>query len=384
MKRWVVAVALLLPAWPALAAATASSERQAEAERRLQALRAELQELNNQQQSLLGSRQSASHRLRASEQAIASQQRALQTLQAAIAEGQRALAELESRQSELQLTLERQRGALALLVRSLYALGRYEQLRLLLAQDSIETLHRRLIYHRYLQRDRLGQVTASLTTLRELAATRSELEQTASTLAQQHAEQQQRLPQLQQQRQARQQLLAELEQRYQQQADRLRELARDEQQLLGVLESLRDIFADIPRDAGQQAGLAPLRGRLPRPAQGRLRVGYAGTLPDGRASHGWWIEAAGGSEVRSIAAGRVAFADWMKGYGLILIVEHGDGFMSLYAGVDALLADAGDWLEAGQPLALAGSSGGFAAAGVYFELRRAGRPLDPASWLQRP
>jgi murein hydrolase activator len=87
--------------------------------------------------------------------------------------------------------------------------------------------------------------------------------------------------------------------------------------------------------------------------------------------------------VRAIAHGRVAFSDWLKGYGLIVIVDHGDGWMSLYAHNDALFKDAGDWVRAGEPVAGVGSSGGQGRAALYFELRQNGRPVDPRSWLQK-
>jgi murein hydrolase activator len=87
--------------------------------------------------------------------------------------------------------------------------------------------------------------------------------------------------------------------------------------------------------------------------------------------------------VRAVGHGRVAFADWMKGYGLLLIVDHGDGYMSLYAGNESLLKDVGDWVQAGEQVAAAGRSGGQDASGLYFELRRNGRPVDPQGWLAR-
>src|SRR5690606_9322735 len=109
-----------------------------------------------------------------------------------------------------------------------------------------------------------------------------------------------------------------------------------------------------------------------------------GTLPDGRRSNGWLLGASAGTEVRAIAHGRVAFADWLRGYGLIAIIDHGDGYMSLYAQNDALLAEAGAWVRPGDVLATVGSSGGQQEAALYFELRRNGRPVDPATWLRRP
>jgi septal ring factor EnvC (AmiA/AmiB activator) len=122
---------------------------------------------------------------------------------------------------------------------------------------------------------------------------------------------------------------------------------------------------------------------LPWPINGRLLTGFGPQLPDGRTSSGWLLDATAGAEIKAVAHGRVAFSDWLKGFGLIAIIDHGDGYMSLYASADALLRAAGDWVEAGEVVALAGSSGGQSAPGVYFELRRNGKPVDPVRWLLR-
>ena len=95
------------------------------------------------------------------------------------------------------------------------------------------------------------------------------------------------------------------------------------------------------------------------------------------------IAAPAGSEIGAVAHGRVAYSDWLKGYGLVLIVDHGEGFITLYAHNEALLKDVGDWVRRGEALATAGASGGRSESGVYFELRRNGRPQNPVAWLTR-
>ena len=124
-------------------------------------------------------------------------------------------------------------------------------------------------------------------------------------------------------------------------------------------------------------------GGLGWPVAGTLVASYGGTLPDGRRSEGVLIGASAGTTVKAVADGRVVFADWMNGYGLILIVDHGNGYMSLYAHNDALLRDAGDAVKRGDALASVGNSGGQGRTALYFELRRNGQPVDPSSWLQR-
>lgn len=370
----------LAAAWPLSAQADA---RKAEVEQKLAALRAELGELQSQQQALSSQRSADEAALREAERAISQARRALRQRETELATQEAELQRLRDEESTLRARLDVQRRALETLVRAVYALGRHEQLKLLLAQDSIDQLNRRLAYHRYLQRDRLQRVSGLLGALAELARVSAAAGEQAALAAAARLAAEQALAQLQARREQRGAALQALQQQLRDGQARMRALGRDEAALSALLESLQDVLADIPRELAQARNLAQQRGRLPLPAQGRLRVGYAGTLPDGRPSQGWWIEAATGSEVRAVAHGRVAFAEWMKGYGLLVILDHGEGYMSLYAGNEALLVEAGDWIEAGQAIASAGESGGFSAAGVYFELRRGGRPLDPAGWVKR-
>ncbi|MFZ5657892.1 MAG: murein hydrolase activator EnvC family protein, partial [Pseudomonadota bacterium] len=128
---------------------------------------------------------------------------------------------------------------------------------------------------------------------------------------------------------------------------------------------------------------APQVGGLGWPVSGALLAGYGRTMPDGRRSDGLLIAAGAGSPVRAVADGTVVYAEWMTGYGLLAIVDHGNGYMSLYAHNDSLLRDAGATVRRGDPIATVGTSGGQGRAALYFELRRNGAPVDPGVWLRR-
>ena len=184
-------------------------------------------------------------------------------------------------------------------------------------------------------------------------------------------------------RQKRERVLATFDEQLALGQTRLEALGRDEQDLLRLLEELRDIFADIPKQIEAALPFASMRGRLRRPHAARISVGYGDTIGTGRVSEGWLLAADVGDEVHAVAHGRVAFADWLKGFGLLLILDHGDGYLTLYAQNEALLKDVGDWVEAGAAIATSGASGGAAQAGLYFELRHQGRPLDPKPWFAR-
>ncbi|KFN49844.1 murein hydrolase activator EnvC family protein [Arenimonas composti] len=380
-----LAATALAPA-PAAAQAPADPPRageEARAEQRLQALRAQIRTITAEQQAQDERKSQALAALRTADAGVARAGAALRGTEAAIAAGEAELARLETRRRELEAGLAQQRLALAQLVRSAYMLGRHEQLKLLLAQDRIGDVARVLAYHRYFQADRVARIGGLIAELRELAGIVAGIDAQRSELAAARERQQGELATVEAQRGERQAVLARLEEEFRDRAARLAALGRDEQAVVKLLERLRDAIADIPAQVDDTRPFAGRRGQLPTPLRGSVLARYGGKLPDGRDSDGLLIAGTAGAEVRAVAPGRVAFADWLKGYGLLAIVDHGDGWMSLYAFNDALLRNVGDWVRAGEPLATVGSSGGQGRPALYFELRRNGQPQDPAPWIRQ-
>lgn len=375
-------LALWLAASPAAAQDADRAKKEAAAEQRLQALRKQIQAITAEQRDTEGERAEASRGLRAADAKVNEAVRALRRTEAAIAHSEAELVRLQARQRELEAGLSRQREALAALVRSAYALGRHEQLKLLLAQDRISDLARVLAYHRYFQADRQARIAGLVEELQALAAVGRQVADQREVLEAARTQQQADLAGLEAQRRERANLLATLEAGFKDRAARLAALGRDEKSVLRLLEQLRDAVADIPRQVDDTRPFASRRGQLGRPLAGSVLAGFGGKLPDGRGSDGWLVAGTPGAEVRAVAPGRVAFSDWLKGYGLLVIVDHGDGWMSLYASNDALLKDVGDWVRAGDPLATVGSSGGQGRPALYFELRRNGQPQDPRPWFR--
>jgi len=160
------------------------------------------------------------------------------------------------------------------------------------------------------------------------------------------------------------------------------ELQRDRHDLEALLENLSNVLADIPADLGQRHGLDKLKGKMLIPVKGRVKHAYGQPRTAGLHWQGWLISASIGSEVRSIAHGRVAYSDWLRGYGLLMIIDHGDGFMSLYANNESLLREVGDWVETGSDISTVGTSP-LNGNGLYFEIRKDGKAMDPVVWLKR-
>lgn len=382
IRRLVLAACLAVAALPAAAQPAEREKKEAAAEQQLQKLRQQIKAITAEQRQLDGERSEASKALREADAQVGDAVHALRRTEAGIATTETELRDLQDQQARLETGLSEQREALAALVRSAYALGRHEQLKLLLAQDRMADLARVLAYHRYFQADRQERITGLLDELQALAAVARRIQDQRDVLAAALTQQQADLTALEAQRGERAKVLAGLESGFKDRAARLAALGRDEKTVLKLLEQLRDAVADIPRQVDDTRPFASRRGQLGRPLAGSVLAAFGGKLPDGRSSDGWLVAGTAGAEVRAVAPGRVAFSDWLKGYGLLVIVDHGDGWMSLYAFNDALLRDVGDWVRAGDPLATVGSSGGQGRPALYFELRRNGQPQDPKPWFK--
>jgi septal ring factor EnvC (AmiA/AmiB activator) len=395
-----------------------------DAQRRLEKIQRELRDVAAERRRLEGQRGAASRELRAVDERVASSSRALYEAETQLAREQTALAELAARRDELLRQQAGQRRELAALLRAAYAQGDHAPLKLMLAQDRVADAQRQLVYYQYLQRERLQRTAALSVELAELGRVEAQIAAKRSALDAARERQQAQLAVLSRDRRSRAATLSELEQRYRDRQAREQALGSDAKALQQVVARLRAAAAKAaaeraaaqrdarnaaaraakssakppagrsgdtrsgaratPRPPRQTANAAPVRvGGFGWPLSGNLLAGYGGRMPDGRASHGLLIAASLGSPVRAVADGTVVFAEWMTGYGLILIVDHGNGYLSLYAHNESLLRDVGTAVKRGDAVARVGNSGGLAQPALYFELRRNGQPVDPGSWLRR-
>ncbi|MEO6227960.1 MAG: peptidoglycan DD-metalloendopeptidase family protein, partial [Thermomonas sp.] len=276
-------------------------------------------------------------------------------------------------------------------------------LKAMLAQDRVADAERALAYQGYLQRGQVQRIRVLTVDLQRIDALEKEISHRRQTLDRDRKQQQSMLTGLQQARQKRAGVLAGIDEQYKDRAGRERALGRDAKALQNLLAQLRAAAARAAREAKADAArraaagnrrtptlaksvasMPALRvGGLGWPVTGNLLAAYGGKLPDGRRSDGVLVAAPAGTTVKAVADGQVVFADWMTGYGMILIIDHGNGYMSLYAHNDGLLRDAGDAVKRGDPVANVGKSGGQEQPALYFELRRNGQPVDPRGWLQR-
>lgn len=350
---------------------------------KLQQLRSEIERESQARDAVQAEQSSSTEALREIERAVGAAARVVAETDAELAQREAALRELEAERSALETRLAGQRQKLGALLQSAYMLGRDHNLRSWLARDRLQESARLFAYNRYLQKHRLQRMRGLLDELSALTELTRDVNTAKAQLALRRELSEAQIQQLSGRRAEREQLLSALNTQLADHQQRLQAFAHDEKSLLDLLERLQDILADIPRQISDAQPLAQLRGRLPWPVVGPVLTAFGSSLGPGRVSDGIVISAPTGTEVRAIAHGRIAFADWLRGFGLLIIVDHGDGFMSLYAHNEALLRDEGDWVQAGAPLARSGSSGGAETSGLYFELRKNSQPLNPRLWLQK-
>lgn len=382
--RW-VGLFLAAGLWLGVGPAGAASEQAAAKAAELEELRARIQQAREALQSTRGRHDSVQRELRRVERQIGKVTRALRDLEDEITGQQRALEVLQLRRGELEQGLARHRGVLARQVRASYIMGRQEHLKILLNQGDPATVQRALVYYDYLNRSRAARIHEALDSLRELRTVEAEIRQRQASLRELHARQDRQKERLEAGRAARRDVLAVLDRDIRSKDRKLKVMLRDERELEQVLRALEQALSDIPLPPQADRAFASRKGRLPWPARGRLVHRYGSRRNVGNLRwRGVMIGAPSGRQVRAISYGRVAFADWLRGYGLLLIIDHGDGFMSLYGHNQSLYRDAGEWVEAGDVIASVGDSGGQQDSGLYFEIRAQGEPVDPARWCQAP
>ncbi|MDZ4728552.1 MAG: peptidoglycan DD-metalloendopeptidase family protein [Xanthomonadales bacterium] len=382
-----LALWLLLMNWcaaPALIAQNkgTASPRQQEIEQQLAQLQQDIQQL---QQSLLAAR--SDHRieqdqLKQLDLSIQQSSQAIRELDTQLAEHSTELARLETEREQQLQQLHIDQQQLAEQIGATYRLSRQSRLKLVFNQDSPTELSRMLAYYEHINRAQTSKIVALRETLASLEAIYQRIGLQLREIATAQQLQQQELLLKQQQRDKRQVVLAKLQKQIGSSEAQLEEFEKNRLDLEALLEKLSDVLADIPSDLGQHLSVSAQKGRLPTPVQAKVRKAFGQQRSGGMYWQGWVFDAPPGEEVNSVAYGRVAFADWLRGYGLMIIIDHGGGFMSLYGYNESLLWEVGDWVEPGKVIATVGSNSA-GEQGLYFELRKDGKALDPAAWLKR-
>ncbi|WP_116367944.1 murein hydrolase activator EnvC family protein [Parahaliea mediterranea] len=370
-----LALALLLAAPLGIAQ---SSEEDTRA--KLKALQGEIKQLDRELSSARTRRDKLLAQLREAETALGELQQQVAATRADIAESERELAALAAQQAALEARRIEQRERIAAELETAWKMGRQDQLKVLLNQEDPHTLARAMAYYRYFFDARTAQIEAFRATLAELAdvqdkmqAQRDELKARQQTLADEQAA-------LQARKSTRQEAADALAADISSKGDALAQLKKDQKELETLLETIQQAVVDLALPDNTQP-FNKARGKMPWPVAGKPSNRFGRARNDGKMTwQGVNIPAAAGAPVRAIHHGRVVYADWFRGSGLLLIIDHGDGYMSLYAHNQSLQREVGEWVQAGSAIGSVGDSGGLDRPALYFEIRHNGKPVDPARW----
>lgn len=379
--------------------------RGAAREEDLAALRARIGSLRSELEGRESDRREARDALRDSEQAISDANRALHALESAARAARAAIAELAARSALQERSQEAGRAALGRLLAA-RALARVsgtapDFVRLALSGEDLADAARKLHYLTYVSRAAAQMIETQRIGLAEVARLKARSEEKALELAALEARGRSDRERLLKERREHRRLLERIAGEIRSAKKRIQVLLADESRLARLVQEIGKVLAARPgagyaRDTavpaagtGTAASAFParlfstLRGSLRLPVRGELAGRFGSPRNEGGVSaKGVFIRAAEGEQVRAVGAGRVVYADWMRGFGNLLIVDHGEAYLSIYGNNESLLKQTGDPVTLGEPLATVGQSGGNEQTGLYFELRHLGRPFDPLSWVK--
>ncbi|RIJ09355.1 MULTISPECIES: murein hydrolase activator EnvC family protein [Pseudomonas] len=429
MLRVLIALALTCLLQPAFA------DERAQTQQQLDATRQDIAELKKLLGKLQEEKSGVQKELKGTETEMGKLEKQVDALQKELKKSESELQRLDAEKKKLQSARTEQQRLIAIQARAAYQNGRQEYLKLLLNQQNPEKFARTLTYYDYLSQARLEQLKNFNETLRQLANVEKDISSQQAQLLVQKSDLDTQRDALDKVRKERQQVLAKLNDDVKARDQKLAAREQDQADLSKVLKTIEETLArqareaeearqkaliaqqeaekkrlreaqaradadsdtsDAPRpkarptpgalvsSSGETFGgpFAATRGKLPWPVDGRLLARFGETRGDDARTKwdGVMISAAAGSQVHAVHGGRVVFADWLRGAGLLVILDHGNGFLSLYGHNQTLLKSAGDVVKAGESISTVGSSGGQDTPALYFAIRQQGHPSDPAQW----
>ncbi|MGB1198964.1 MAG: murein hydrolase activator EnvC family protein [Thalassotalea sp.] len=285
---------------------------------------------------------------------------------------------LEQQQIQLLTDKQQQEKLLAKQLRAAYSSGNHDYIKLLLNQKKAANVQRSVTYYQYLNDARIKEIEHFKLTIAKLQQIELEQEAQAQQLQQIKLQQEQQQQELNLQKKQRTQTLAKLSKQLLNSQQQLAQLEQQEENLKAALARI----AQLSQQAIDLKGLKRLKRKLSWPVKGKIRRSFGSRKQGYLKWKGVLLAAPIGKQVTTIHNGTVLFSDWLKGYGLVTVVDHGEGYMSLYGHNQALLKSVGDRVETGEPIALVGQSGGQYQAGLYFEIRHNGQAVNPKLWCR--
>ena len=395
------------------------ADQRAETQQQLDAAQKDVAELKKLLEAIQKEKSGVQGELKKTESEMGQLEKQVKGLQQELNKSNEELKRLDTEKKKLQQSRLEQQRLIGIQARAAYQGGQQEYLKLLLNQQNPEKFSRTLTYYDYLSQARLEQLATFNETLRQLANVEQDIATQQNQLNEQKSALDGRREQLAEARKERQLALAKLNKDLSARDQKLKARQQEQAQLGNVLKTIEATLARQAREAAEArkqalaaeqarakgdktspgadgplvsssgatygGNFASARGKLPWPVNGRLAARF-GTARGGDERTKWdgvLISAGAGSQVHAVHGGRVVFADWLRGAGLLVILDHGNGYLSLYGHNQSLLKDAGQIVKAGEAIATVGTSGGQNTPALYFAIRQQGRPSDPAQWCRR-
>ena len=402
---WRVVLIGLAAAWALGFGASVPAEKNSAAaeKQRLGELRARIEKLQSDLSKSEASRSEAADALKVSEKAISEVNRKLVALGREEGKIAQSLNEVQKRIRSMRADVNKQQDLLDRMLRHQYRHGSTDVLQLVLDGRDVAAVERQLQYFAYISKMRASSIARMKQTLTNLAELESSAQLKQAALAANAGEQKKARATLQSERGARQKVVVQIAADISKSRREIGRLKRDEDRLTKLVDQLAKALAQQQRSEAKPPGrirkpgevieeiadgsfvgraFQTLRGKLKLPARGELAGRFGAPREVGGVTwKGLFIKSGAGQPVKAVADGRVIFADWLRGFGNLLILDHGNGYMSLYGNNESLLKQVGDTVPSGETIASVGSTGGAAESGVYFELRHEGKPFDPMKWV---
>jgi septal ring factor EnvC (AmiA/AmiB activator) len=347
----------------------------------LEKLRKTISSLRKEIDSTRSLHTSVNRQLEKTEVAIGKRVNNIKQINRKLARQKRQLRKLFSEKRQHEKDMASHRALLGQQLRTAYINGQQEYLKLLLNQQDPAALSRVMTYYDYFNRARTERIEEALKTIRQLDTVKVKIEHQQRVLGKLKKQELAQKQELEKEYKTRAGIVARLKQELNTKGKQLSQLRENEQQIQQLLQAIREVMPELLKVPDESIPFARLRGKLQWPAAGKINNLFGARRSAGRLNwNGILIHAPQGRDVHAVARGRVAYAEWLRGYGLLLIIDHGDGYMSLYGHNQSLYKETGDWVEAGEVIASIGNSGGQQHSGLYFEIRHNGRPTNPGKW----
>lgn len=360
----------------------AQQSSEAEYQAKLKELQATIALIKKEINSVKSSRNKLQDKLQGSEVDISDLIKKIERLKGDLASQKKQLSLLNSEQAQLQQAKQQQEQQISQHIGSAYRMGQQGKLKLLLNQQDPNQLSRQLQYHRYIASARDEKVKVFQQTLLRLAIVSAEIIQKNQIITDDQKILKQQHSQLSLRQAERKQTLSRLNWTLANKDKQLARKARDQEQLRSLIRQLSEALANI-KLPNKGIKFRQRKGKLSWPTQGKIRHRYGSQRQNaGLKWQGVFIQARSGGDVKAVHHGRVVFSEYLKGHGMLMIIDHGDNYMSLYAHNQSLFKDTGEWVNSGETIGQVGNTGGLAEAGVYFEIRHRGNPTNPASWCR--